>query len=154
MKNLRSDVNLKVSKYSLEDGLYVYFSYGSSGVPKAILGKNNSLVHFIDWEIKTLNLSKTVIVSQLAPVSFDASLRDFFVPLFAGGKVSIPENRQKVITTDGLLRWVVDSGVTVLHTTPSIFKLIKFRKDQIEKNNKLKYVILAGEKLFPNDVQA
>ncbi|MCP5052957.1 MAG: AMP-binding protein, partial [bacterium] len=52
-------------QYLPEDPVYIDFAAGSPGVPKAILGKNVSLVHFIDWEIDTFGIDETYRFSQL-----------------------------------------------------------------------------------------
>jgi len=132
-----------------EDGIYIYFTSGSTGKPKAILGQNKSLTHFIDWEIKELKADKSIKVSQLTSISFDASLRDFFVPLLSGGTICIPQSRLEILTQNKLSEWIKDKKVNILHATPSVFKLIEAKNEFKD----LEYVILAGEKLSPIDIK-
>ena len=72
----------------------VYFTSGSSGKPKAILGQLKGIDHYIRWEIEALNVGPGTRVSQLASPSFDGFLKDAFVPLCAGGVVCAPESRE------------------------------------------------------------
>jgi amino acid adenylation domain-containing protein len=141
--------------YHENDSVYIYFSSGSTGLPKAILGKNSSLTHFIDWEIKKFKINKEVRVSQLAPASFDASLRDFFVPLLSGATVCIPENRKEIIAEEIFKKWIKKNKINLLHTTPSVFRLIKESNKNYKKQEfkHLKNIILAGEKLSPQDLK-
>ncbi|MCP5054280.1 MAG: KR domain-containing protein, partial [bacterium] len=63
-------------QYNVEDLLYIHFTSGSTGQPKAILGKNKSLLHFISWEIVTFNLDSRIRVAQFTIPGFDPFLRD------------------------------------------------------------------------------
>jgi tyrocidine synthetase-3 len=147
----KSIKNFKLPKYELDDNIYTYFTSGSTGEPKAILGQNKSLTHFIDWEIKELRLKRGTRVSQLAPISFDASLRDFFLPLMIGGIVVIPCKKKEILVENKLSKWIKSTNINILHTTPSIFKLINPQNSAFEV---LKYIVLAGEKLHPFDLRA
>ncbi|MHA1661074.1 MAG: non-ribosomal peptide synthetase [Promethearchaeota archaeon] len=142
--------NIYFPKYFPDDEIYIYFSSGSTGDPKAIRGVNKSLVHFIDWEIKELKINKNSRVAQLAPCSFDASLRDFFVPLLTGGTVCVPKDKQQTLVEENLSNWIINNKISLLHTIPSIFKLINPEKSNFTK---LKFIILAGEKLYSQDIQ-
>jgi non-ribosomal peptide synthetase component F len=75
-----------------DDFCYVYFTSGSSGKPKGIAGRLRAIDHFIRWEIKTLELGPGTRVSQLINPSFDAFLRDIFVPLCSVGTICVPRN--------------------------------------------------------------
>src|SRR6185369_11669384 len=68
---------------------YIYFTSGSTGVPKAIAGRLKGIDHFINWEIEHLGLQRGVKVSHLLSPVFDGSLRDIFVPLVAGGEICV-----------------------------------------------------------------
>ena len=85
---------------------YIYFTSGSSGVPKAIAGRLQGIDHFIRWEIEQLGLGRGVRVSQLLPLSFDGSLRDVFVALCSGGRVCVPPSREVVLEAGKLLEWL------------------------------------------------
>jgi mycobactin peptide synthetase MbtE len=93
---------------SPDDSNYIMYTSGSTGEPKAIVGCHKSLSHFIHWEIKEFGLDEQVKGTQLAPVTFDASLRDIFVPLIAGGTVCIPERKVRENITR-LIDWMADS---------------------------------------------
>ena len=40
-----------------EDPAYVFFTSGTTGVPKGILGTHKALSHFLQWEQQALNLT-------------------------------------------------------------------------------------------------
>jgi amino acid adenylation domain-containing protein len=139
--------------YSPEDKLYVYFTSGTTGTPKAIVGKNKSLLHFIDWEIVRFGVNKTYRMSQFASPGFDAFLKDVFVPLLAGGTVCIPSGREILLDGSELTKWIDTSQLDLVHCVPSVFRLFN-KKTLIPGNFKaLKYVLLAGETLHPAELK-
>lgn len=138
-----------------DDGMYIMFTSGTSGDPKAILGCHKGLSHFIHWEIKALELCETVRVSQIAPITFDKSFADIFVPLLTGGTVYIPEKNTLAIINK-LIQWLKAKKITLLHCVPSFFRLlakeIQFVKDKGEVLKHLRHILLAGEPLYGRDV--
>src|SRR5262249_37665513 len=106
-----------------DDGCYVFFTSGTTGEGKAILGRHKSLYHFINWEINEFQLDVTCRVSQLLLVVFDPWFRDVFVPLCSGGTLCIPPNeiRDNMLQ---LLEWLNSSRITLMHIVPTIFRLL------------------------------
>jgi non-ribosomal peptide synthetase component F len=64
---------------------YIFYTSGSTGTGKPILGWHKGLTHFIEWETNEFSIRNTIRVSQLTKITFDASLRDIFIPLTNGG---------------------------------------------------------------------
>src|ERR1051325_950485 len=131
---------------------YIYFTSGSTGVPKAIAGRLKSIDHFIRWEINRLNLGEGVRVSQLLPLSFDGSLRDIFVPLCAGGTICIPESREEILDARRLSEWIERERINVVHCVPSLFRTLVNEKAEGERFRELQCILMAGEALLPSDV--
>lgn len=138
-----------------EESYYLLYTSGSTGEPKVIEGVHKGLSHFIHWEMATFGLDQQVKTALLAPISFDVSLRDIFVPLLAGGTVFIPAREIKA-DPSSLLQWIADSRINLLHIVPSIFRLfIQFLETQAEPApyiSGLKHLLLAGEPLYFRDV--
>lgn len=134
--------------YYGEDKIYIYFTSGTTGMPKAILGKNESLLQFILWEIKEFALDESLKASQLTSASHDPYLRDIFVPLLSGGTICIPYD-DNFLQPDKLTAWLDKFNVTLIHCTPSIFKVICSHTLSSKNFTELKYIMLAGEKLKP-----
>ncbi len=137
---------------SPDDLSYIYFTSGSTGVPKAIAGRLKGIDHFIRWEIETLGLDETVRVSQLLPLTFDGSLRDIFVGLCAGGVVCVPESRDVVKDVSKLIRWLDEQRVTLVHCVPSLMRAMLNEGMKQEELGSLRQVVMAGEALLPADV--
>ncbi|QWR77841.1 amino acid adenylation domain-containing protein [Candidatus Magnetomonas plexicatena] len=143
-------------QHNPDDGLYIMFTSGSTGEPKAILGCKKSLSHFIHWEAGEFELDSSVRVSQYAPITFDASLRDIFVPLLTGGTLCIPQKETKTDMRK-LLLWLKERAITVLHCVPSLFRAIT-KELQYHENGSmplpsLRYILMAGEPLYEKDVK-
>ncbi|HEU4596569.1 MAG TPA: non-ribosomal peptide synthetase [Pyrinomonadaceae bacterium] len=139
-----------------DDASYIVFTSGSTGEPKAILGSQKGLSHFVHWEVKEFGLDQTARVSQLAPTTFDVSLRDIFAPLLAGGTLCIPTADARADSRQ-LLEWLDAEAVTLVHCVPSLFRGLlqelaeRPRPDALLRS--LRHVLLAGEPLYVLDVQ-
>ncbi len=135
-----------------DESAYLLFTSGSTGTPKAIEGVHKSLSHFVHWESGEFSLGGEVRAGQLAPLTFDVSLRDIFVPLLCGGTLCIPD-RSTVSAPKGLLDWLISEQVNLLHIVPTLFRgltgAIESSPGQLPG---LSHVLLAGEALYGADV--
>jgi amino acid adenylation domain-containing protein len=99
---------------------YLFFTSGSLGLPKGVIGNHAGLANFLSWQRRSFAVGSSDRVAQLIAVSFDAVLRDIFLPLSAGGTLVIPE-KAETETPSALRAWLARSGITVVHTVPSVF---------------------------------
>lgn len=138
-----------------KDACYIVYTSGSTGNPKAVVGVHQSLSHFIHWEAKEFGFNEVSRVSQFPPVSFDASLKDIFVPLVAGGRVCIPP-RSTLDSGANLVSWLERQQITVMHCVPALFRLVlrelEERAADATHLPALRQVIIAGDVLFASDV--
>ncbi|HET7695317.1 MAG TPA: non-ribosomal peptide synthetase [Vicinamibacterales bacterium] len=136
-----------------DDPCYVYFTSGSTGQPKGIVGRLKAVDHFIRWEIATFGLQRGVRVSQLISPSFDAFLRDIFTPLCAGGTVCAPESPDVRLDGAALARFLDEARVNLVHCVPSLFRTILAQPLRPTSFPALRHVLLSGEPLLPVDVE-
>jgi amino acid adenylation domain-containing protein len=141
-----------------KDSNYIFYTSGSTGEAKAILGCHDSLSHFIHWEQKEFGIDHTCIVSQLTQISFDASLRDIWLPLCNGGAVCIPSEATRS-DVQQLISWIEKFKITVIHCVPSLLRILNkaIQTDPEKRGNyfsNLHFVLLAGEMLYMKDVLA
>jgi amino acid adenylation domain-containing protein len=134
------------------ENCYIYFTSGSTGIPKGVLGRERGLAHFIQWEIREFNLDETAHVSQFTPPSFDPFLRDIFVPLAAGATCCIPDS-DTLMNPGELIKWIDENNITLIHTVKSLFKKIVSELEDPGCFQHLKYILLAGELLRGQDIR-
>ena len=136
-----------------DDTCYVYFTSGTTGRPKGIAGRLKAVSHFIRWETRALGLSGGVRVSQLVSTTFDAFLRDVFVPLSVGGTVCAPPDREALLDPAALVAWLDRARVNLVHCVPSQFRAVLSGGLEPHMFQALRHVLLSGEPLLPSDVR-
>ncbi|MBD0688851.1 hypothetical protein BG452_05505 [Streptomyces sp. CBMA123] len=127
---------------------YVFFTSGTTGTPKGVLGSHAGLDHFISWEREEFGITRADRFAQLTSFSFDAVLRDLLVPLCAGASVHIPPQRERDDTLR-LIEWIAAERISVVHTTPSVLSSwLALAEDAADvKLPELRLVALSGEPL-------
>ena len=139
-------------EYGPEDRIYIYFTSGTTGDPQAIVGKNKSLHHFIQWEVETFAIDETDRFSQLIHPGFDAFLRDVFVPLCSGGTVCVPPDDHVLQDPGALVGFLDEAAVTAIHCVPSLFRVIMESAPSGGVFKGLRHIFLSGEKILPTDL--
>lgn len=140
--------------YQPQDPIYTFFTSGTSGLPKAVLGRNESLSHFLTWEADTFDVDETSCVSQFSAAGFDAVLRDIFLPLVFGATLCIPQENNIIFDQEMLINWLEDNNITHIHCVPGIFRLLKDCPLTALSLPRLRYIIMAGEELRPNELKS
>jgi amino acid adenylation domain-containing protein len=135
-----------------DDPLYIYFTSGTTAAPKAIIGRNIGLVHFICWEAETFSLHEHTKISQLTPPWHDPYLRDLFTTLLIHGTICIPPDNSLQLSPFELKKWLNDTAVTLVHCTPTLFRNLCNARLNASDFIHLKRVLLAGEQLHGKDI--
>jgi amino acid adenylation domain-containing protein len=138
--------------YTPSDKIYIYFTSGTANNPKAIIGKNKSLNHFIGWEIDTFAITQKFRISQWITPGFDAFLRDLFTALCSGATLCIPQNRDFIPDADAMTRWTEARHINLIHCVPTFFRQFQAKTFTPSSFKALRYVLLSGERITPADL--
>ena len=125
---------------------YVFFTSGTTGEPKGILGRYAGLNHFIQWQRDRFKIMQGDRVSQLTALSFDVCLRDIFLPLTCGATLCIPPTSVCPISAEAF-NWLESEEITTIHTVPSILNTWLQTILPGRTLPKLRYTFSAGEPL-------
>ncbi len=101
------------------DPAYVFFTSGTSGVPRAVLGSHKGLSHFLRWQRETFHVGPGDRCAQLVGLSFDVVLRDVFLALTSGATLHLPD-RGEDPASSRILSWLGREAISILHTVPSV----------------------------------
>jgi amino acid adenylation domain-containing protein len=100
------------------DSAYIFFTSGTSGVPKGVLGCHKGLAHFVAWQREQFAVTPDARCAQLTSLSFDVVLRDVFLPLVSGATLLPARLRRPV--GDDVLEWLERERITHVHAVPAL----------------------------------
>jgi amino acid adenylation domain-containing protein/non-ribosomal peptide synthase protein (TIGR01720 family) len=130
-----------------EAASYIYYTSGSTGAPKGIVGTASGLSHFIAWELGRFAIEPGWRFSQLTAPTFDAFLRDVLVALTSGGTLCVPPARSTLLDSDELMDWIDRSRITLVHCVPTLFGGLVGALQPGRELSALRYVLMSGEVL-------
>lgn len=129
----------------MPDAAYLFFTSGTTGKPKAVLGTHQGLAHFLQWQQATFAIGPDDRCAQLTALSFDVVLRDIFTPLTSGATLCLPE--ADASDPHQLLPWLQQEKITLLHTVPTLAELWLTHRPEALTLPHLRLAFFAGEPL-------
>lgn len=117
--------------------LYIVFTSGSTGVPKAIMLSHNNMCTFVTLSGALSDLTPRSRILALSSYAYDVSLGDAFISLLTGACLCIPSSWECKNNVDQV---VENYKVTRLMTTPSISKTLR-----PSDSPSLEVLVLCGE---------
>jgi amino acid adenylation domain-containing protein len=134
-----------------DDPAYVFFTSGTTGKPKAVLGRQKGLSHFLVWQREAFGIGPGDRAAQLTGLSFDVVLRDVFLPLTGGATLCLPDEDD--FSPDRILAWLAEREITVVHTVPSLASAWLAAAPEGFGSDALRWTFFAGEPLLDQVVE-
>jgi amino acid adenylation domain-containing protein len=126
----------------------ILYTSGSTGAPKGVMCSEENVMAFLQWSRKELSISTNEKFLSIAPICFDLSILDIFLPLITGGTVVLAD-KKTTQSPRALASLISSKNITNVYTTPTLLKLL-LNYGNLEKFDfsRLKRILFAGE-VFP-----
>ncbi len=107
-----------------EDSLaYVIYTSGSTGKPKGVAIEHGALTNLLRSMQREPGMTSRDTLVSVTTLSFDISALELFLPLIAGARVVIASN-ETVRDGHQLRTLLLETGATILQSTPSVWRLL------------------------------
>ncbi|MFE4972095.1 amino acid adenylation domain-containing protein [Kitasatospora sp. NPDC056651] len=100
---------------------YLFFTSGTTGTPRGVLGRHASLTHFLRWQSQEFGVTSQDRCAQTTSSSFDVMLRDTLVALVGGGTTVLP-GPEDLLGGKAVFSWLARERITVLHAAPTVLQ--------------------------------
>ncbi len=139
-------VGISVPDITPEDAAYIFFTSGTTGIPKGVRGCHKGLSHLIAWQRSTFDVRPDDRCAQLTSPSFEVILRDVFLPLVSGATLCLPDETADTASGD-MLSWMDREGITIFHAVPTIGQAWLATMANGARPRKLRWAFFGGEPL-------
>jgi amino acid adenylation domain-containing protein/non-ribosomal peptide synthase protein (TIGR01720 family) len=124
---------------------YVIYTSGSTGRPKGVMVPHRAITNHMHWMQSSLPLTHRDRVLQKTSISFDASIWELFLPLWAGARLHMAEAGGDR-SSSYLVETVATHQITILQLVPSMLSVC-LEEPGIEQCRSLRCVYSGGEAL-------
>jgi amino acid adenylation domain-containing protein len=131
------------------DLAYILYTSGSTGQPKGVMQNHRNVLHFIRAYTNGLLLAPTDRLTLLSSYSFDAAVMGIFGGILNGACVCPWSVRVSGFAELGA--WIRKAGISVYHSTPTVFREFLAASDPSGRFS-VRRVVLGGEAVLRPDV--
>lgn len=126
---------------------YIIFTSGTTGYPKGVQIKHNSVLNTVLAVNELIKVDSNDVLMCVSSFGFDLSVYDVFAMLSTGATLVIAEDASD---TRGLIKLAEEYKVTIWNSVPAIYDLFLHRLDLLKERGKykklyLKNVMLGGD---------
>ncbi|WP_167229049.1 non-ribosomal peptide synthetase [Massilia rubra] len=133
-----------------QSNAYVLYTSGTTGVPKGVMVAQRNIVTLVRRATSLFGLDHNDVWTLFHSVCFDVSVWEMFGALLSGAHLVIVP-RELAADSHGLLDLIQKNRVTLLCQPPSAFYLLADTMLQAERPTALRYIILGGEAIKPEN---
>ncbi|WP_143870267.1 non-ribosomal peptide synthetase [Catenovulum sediminis] len=134
-------------KIAAESLAYILYTSGSTGQAKGVKVSYAALNNLCNWYLDFSKTTADSVALQLIPFGFDASIKNYFVPLMAGAQLVLVN--QPSFDAECVLALIKRYKVTTTNCIPSVFSaLVSLAKSQdYSALASFQFVAFGGERL-------
>ncbi|MBY8883356.1 amino acid adenylation domain-containing protein [Streptomyces sp. PTM05] len=127
---------------------YVIYTSGSTGTPKGAMIRHRAISNRLPWQIGLLGLTPDDPVLHKAPLTFDISVNEIFLPLAAGAPLVVADAGREGDVAH-LLDLIARERIAFVYLVSSILDIMLERDDVAAAAGSLQHVWCGGEVLTP-----
>ncbi|WET81657.1 amino acid adenylation domain-containing protein [Amycolatopsis sp. QT-25] len=133
---------------SPENLIYVMFTSGTGGAPKAVAVTHAGISNRISWDASRFPLDGSDAVLQLTSIGFDPSVWEIFAPLCSGARIVLPLPGVER-DPDQLIDLLAQERVTALTLVPALLSSLLDQRPGLTGVPSLKWVFCGGDTMSP-----
>ncbi|MBZ4322159.1 non-ribosomal peptide synthetase [Streptomyces huiliensis] len=137
-----------VPAVDMENLAYVIHTSGSTGTPKGVMIRHQAISGRLVWQSRLLGMTTGDRVLHKAPMGFDISVNEIFLPLVNGARLVLadPDAHGDI---DHLAEVIEREGVTFLYIVASMLDVLLERDDISRTARSIRHLWCGGEALTP-----